>query len=45
MENKPNCPDLCAVSIYDTKPVHFLTMCNTAIKWIVKKKRVYNKEK
>ena len=45
LTDDPVCPDLCAVSIYDNKPVHFLTMCNTAIKWITKKRRVYNKEK
>ena len=38
------CPQLCAVSVYDTKPVHFLTMCNDSIKWIKKEQKVYNKE-
>ena len=40
-----NCPEMCAVSVYDTKPVHFLTMCNRAIKWIKKKREVFNKGK
>ena len=22
------CPNLCAISVYDTKQVHFITMCN-----------------
>ena len=39
-----NCPNLCAVSVYDTKPVHFMTMANDRIKWINKKRKVYNKD-
>ena len=41
--NDPDCPDMCAVSVYDTKPVHFLTLCNSAIKWVQKKRKVFDK--
>ena len=30
-----------AVSVYDTKPVHFLLMCCNAIKWVQKIWQVY----
>ena len=39
------CPEMCAVSVYDTKPMHFLTMYNREIKWIKKKRKVFNKGK
>ena len=38
-----SCPSMYAVSVYGTKPVHFLSMYNNAIKWIMKKRRVFNK--
>ena len=41
----PDCPGLVAVSIYDTKPVHFLSMRCDAIKWIEKERLVYDKSK
>ncbi len=40
----PEVPDLLAFSVYDTKPVHFLSMACTGLKWIEKKRRVFNKE-
>ena len=43
LTNDPKCLDLCAVSVYDTKPVHFLTMCNNNIKWVEKERKIYNK--
>jgi hypothetical protein len=39
----PSCPSLIAVSVYDTKPVHFLTMCCQEIKWKEKTRKVFNK--
>ena len=39
------CTGLCAASFYDTKLVHFLTMCNEKIQWTKKEILVYNKEK
>ena len=38
----PQCPNLVASSIYDTKPVHFLSMVCTEVKWVLKLKKVYN---
>jgi hypothetical protein len=37
----PACPNLVATSVYDTKPVHFLSMSCDSIKWIVKTRDVY----
>ena len=37
------CPDLVAVSVYDTKPVHFLSMACKEIKWIEKTRLVFDK--
>ena len=39
------CPDLVAISVYDTKPVHFLSMACTEVKWISKSRQVYDKIK
>ena len=36
------CPDLFTSSIYDTKPVHFMIMVCTKIKWVEKVMRVCN---
>ena len=35
---------LVAVSIYDTKPVHFLSTCCTEIKWMEKTRKTWDKE-
>jgi hypothetical protein len=40
----PDCPDLLAVSVYDTKPVNFLTMIADEIKWVQCERRVYSYE-
>ena len=37
-----NIPNLVASSVYDTKPVHYLSMITSELKWIVKEKIVYN---
>ena len=37
-------PNLVASSVYDTKPVHFLSMVCQQLKWIVKEKPVFNVE-
>ena len=39
------CPDLVAVSVYDTKPVHFMSMTCEEIKWITKVRSIYDKVK
>jgi hypothetical protein len=36
------CPDLFAISVYDTKPVHILSTAANCVKWIVKKKKVWS---
>eukprot|EP00957_Ditylum_brightwellii_P128554 9806242-Ditylum_brightwellii.AAC.1 len=41
-EGDPNCPQLVAWSIYDTKPVHFLSMACEKLKWMVMEKQVFN---
>jgi len=40
----PEAPDLVAFSVYDTKPVHFLSMACTGLKWIEKRKKVFDRE-
>jgi hypothetical protein len=44
LEGDPECPNLVASSVYDTKPVHFLSMICDSIRWIVKEKSVFNVE-
>lgn len=39
----PYCPSLVAVSVYDTKPVHFLTMATERIFWEEKSRDVFDK--
>ena len=34
------CPDLFAVSLYNTKPVHILSTAANCVEWIVKEKEV-----
>lgn len=36
------CNDLLAISIYDTKPVYFLTSVATNIEWVQKQKKVFD---
>ena len=36
------CPNLVASSVYDTKPVNFLSMVCQQLKWIVKEKPAFN---
>lgn len=42
LQGDPECPSLLATSIYDTKPVHFLSMSAKIIKWVVKERMVFN---
>jgi hypothetical protein len=42
LEGDPNCPNLVAVSVYDTKPVHFITMVSECIEWVTKSRKVWN---
>ena len=41
LKGDSNCPDLVATSVYDTKPVHFLSMSCSSIRWIIKSRLVY----
>jgi hypothetical protein len=43
LTDDPECPQMVAFSVYDTKPVHFLSMSCTGLKWIEKKKKVFDK--
>ena len=36
------CPNLLAVSVYDTKPVHILSNVAECVKWIVKEREVWS---
>jgi hypothetical protein len=38
----PKCPDVQAVSTYDTKPVHLLSTAAETVEWIVKEKKVWS---
>jgi hypothetical protein len=41
LKGDPNCPNLVATSVYDTKPVHFLSTSCDLIRWIIKTREVY----
>lgn len=40
--NCPDCPDLIAASVYDTKPVHLLSMTVESIEWVLKRRKVWS---
>ena len=40
--NSPECPDLLACSVYDTKPVHMISMTEESIWWVLKKRKVWS---
>ena len=42
LEGDPGCPHLLASSVYDAKPVHYLSMMSTNIEWIVKTRQVFS---
>ena len=41
LKNDKYCPDLLAVSVYDTNPVHLLSMIAEEVKWVECKKSVF----
>jgi hypothetical protein len=41
LKGDATCPNLVAVSVYDTKPVHFLSMSCESIEWITKERKVF----
>lgn len=44
LKGDDDCPDLLAVSIYDSKPVYFLSMIHKKIEWVVNQKDVFSRE-
>jgi hypothetical protein len=42
LHNSDECPDLFAVSVYDTKTVHILSMAAECVKWIEKEQQVWS---
>jgi hypothetical protein len=44
MEGDPDCKDLVAFSVYDTKPVHFLSTACTSLSSKEKSKRVFDRD-
>ncbi len=44
LEGNAEYPNLVAFSVYDTKPVHFLSMPSTELKWIEKVKIFFDKK-
>jgi hypothetical protein len=44
LTNSTKCLDLLAVSLYDTKPMHLLSMMAKEVRWIVKQWEVWSAE-
>ncbi len=44
LEGDTECPNIVAFSVYDTKPVNFLSTACTSLQWKEKTKKVYDKE-
>jgi hypothetical protein len=46
LTNDPDIPDLVGFSVFDIKPVHFLSMACTGLTWIEKeeKEKSYDRE-
>ena len=42
LEGDDNCPNLLASSVYDIKPVHYLSMCTEKLHWTEVRKNVFN---
>ena len=38
----PGCPHLVASLVYDTRPVHYLSMVSDSIRWVEKVRKVFN---
>ena len=43
LKGDPDCPELVAFSVYDTKPVHFLSTACTSLNWVEKTRKVFDK--
>eukprot|EP00536_Pseudo-nitzschia_multiseries_P019227 jgi/Psemu1/59592/gm1.59592_g len=44
LEGDPECAFLIASGVYDTQPVHYLSMVTSVIEWVEKEKIIYNVE-
>lgn len=44
LQNSLDCPDLLAVSVYDTKPVHLLSTVSDSVKWVQKSRKVWSQQ-
>ena len=42
LKNDTKVKDVLTFSVYDTKPVHFISTAATSLKWVNKKRRVYD---
>jgi len=42
MQNNPACPDILAMSVYDTKPVHMLSTVAESVVWTKKTRKVWD---
>jgi hypothetical protein len=40
--NSSDCPDLFAISVYDTKPVHMLSTVKESMYWVLRKRKVWS---
>ena len=43
LEGGVECPDIVALIVYDTNPVHFLSMADEKLVWNINKKEIYDK--
>lgn len=43
LEGDKDCPQLVSMSIYDTKPVHFISLVAESVQWVKKQRCVWNK--
>eukprot|EP01043_Picozoa_sp_COSAG02_P009074 COSAG02_NODE_302_length_25234_cov_43.365307_14_plen_804_part_00 len=44
LKDDPVAPDIVAASVYDTKPVHFVSSVVDKIEWLTKERKVYDKD-
>ena len=42
LEGDNDCPELVSMSLYDNEPVHFISMACDSVKWVERKRSVWN---